>query len=65
MLKYIISIVWMILVWTASIIVTIVEFVIKYVFKIVVNWQYQVELSIGSAMRDWVRNNVRFATSWF
>ena len=65
MLKYIISIIWMIIVWILSVIVTIIEFIVKYLFKLIFNWQYRVELDIGSGMRAWVRDNHRFATKWF
>ena len=55
----------MIIVWILSVIVTIIEFIVKYLFKLIFNWQYRVELDIGSGMRAWVRDNHRFATKWF
>ncbi len=64
MLKYIVVFVWMIIVWTVSIIVTIVEFAVRLFYKVTFNWRYRIEMTVSNQVRGWVGDNYRKATEW-
>ncbi|MBE7438402.1 MAG: hypothetical protein HS115_08120 [Spirochaetales bacterium] len=64
MLKFIIATIWIFITFFVALIVSTFEIIVKFLYKLLIDWRYRIDTTFMDRMRDWFSENRKIAAGW-